>query len=186
MRDSATSGQPPVNNYSKETGHVMDVGIRLVFCSCASSIGSLCLRGEPQISDEDRRMPSDKHQAGRAVTHKMVIVMETRTQHTRDRGIRAIGWLGGLVGGLLFAGLGLELLAHQTFGPTDVATLLLAIYLATWFSVLGVAGFLILSIAWLLRRGPRMAETAALEEPESIQPAVVSDAPSKLPGMMIA
>jgi hypothetical protein len=130
-------------------------------------------------------MPSGEHQAGRAVT-LMVIVMETRTQHTRDRGIRAIGWLGGLVGGLLFAGLGLELLAHQTFGPTDVATLLLAIYLATWFSVLGVAGFLVLSIAWLLRRDPRMAETGASEEPESIQPAVVSDASSKLPGMMMA
>ena len=131
-------------------------------------------------------MPSGEHQAGRAVTLKMVIVMETRTQYTRDRGIRAIGWLGGLVGGLLFAGFGLELLAHQTFGPTDVATFLLAIYLATWFSVLGVAGFLILSVAWLLRRDPPMAETTALEEPELIQPAVVSDESNKLPGMMMA
>ena len=35
----------------------------------------------------------------------------------------SIGWFGGAVGGLLVTGLGLELLAHQVFGATDVATL---------------------------------------------------------------
>ena len=45
-------------------------------------------------------------------------------------------------------GLGLELLAHQTFGQTDVATLLLAVYVAAWLSVLGIVGFVILAITW--------------------------------------
>lgn len=62
-----------------------------------------------------------------------------------------IGWLGGTVGGLLLIGLGLELLAHQTFGQTDVATLLLAVYLAVWLSILGIFGFIILAVTWLVR-----------------------------------
>ena len=79
--------------------------------------------------------------------------METRDDNNpRDRGIREIGWFGGAVGALLLAGLVLELLAHQMFGPTDLATLLLALYLAGWFSILGIVGFLILSLVWLLRR----------------------------------
>ena len=72
------------------------------------------------------------------------------------------------MGGLLITGLGLELLAHQMFGPTDVATLLLALYLAFWFSVIGIAGFIILSVAWLVGRRPqmgRMAEPAGDEYP---------------------
>lgn len=80
----------------------------------------------------------------------------------------SIGWFGGAVGGLLVTGLGLELLAHQMFGPTDVATLLLALYLAFWFSVIGIAGFILLSVAWLVGRRPRagrMAESAGDEYP---------------------
>ena len=57
---------------------------------------------------------------------------------------------------MLLISLGLELLAHQIFGQTDVSTLLLALYLAFWSSVLGVVGFLVLSIKWLVeRRCPR-------------------------------
>ena len=74
--------------------------------------------------------------------------METRNNNnTRDRGIRGLGWFAGVVGALLLVGLALELLAHQVFGPTDVATLLLAVYLAGWFSILGIVGFLILSVS---------------------------------------
>jgi hypothetical protein len=65
-----------------------------------------------------------------------------------------MNWPAGAVGGLLLIGIGLELLAHQTFGQTDVATLLLALYLGFWFSVLGIAGFVILSVAWLVSRRP--------------------------------
>ncbi|WP_447600348.1 hypothetical protein [Nitrospira sp. Nam80] len=107
-----------------------------------------------QISDEDRRrVPGVALRAVRAVAQKKVMIMETRNNNnSRDRGIRGIGWFGSAVGALLLAGLALELLAHQVFGPTDVATLLLALYLAGWFSILGIVGFLILSIAWLLGR----------------------------------
>jgi hypothetical protein len=79
--------------------------------------------------------------------------MNTATQ--RDTRAQEIGWLAGTVGGLLLISLGLELLAHQTFGQTDVATFLLAVYLAFWFSVLGIAGFVVLAIAWLVTSNRR-------------------------------
>jgi hypothetical protein len=96
-------------------------------------------------------VPDVERRAVRAVAQKMVMIMETQNNsHSTDRRIWGIGWFGSAVGALLLAGLALELLAHQVFGPTDVATLLLALYLASWFSILGIVGFLILSIAWLL------------------------------------
>jgi hypothetical protein len=73
--------------------------------------------------------------------------METHSDRGGEGSLR-IGWPAGTVGGLLVVGLGLELLAHQTFGRTDVATLLLAVYLAAWLSVLGIVGFVILAITW--------------------------------------
>jgi hypothetical protein len=93
--------------------------------------------------------------------------MNTRIQ--RDTPSRGIGWLAGTVGGLLLISLGLELLAHQTFGQTDVATFLLAVYLAFWFSVFGIVGFVVLAIAWLVtprrRRANRVAAPDDLECP---------------------
>lgn len=64
--------------------------------------------------------------------------------------IRRIGWLAGTVGLLLLISAGLELLAHQVFGQTDVDTLLWALSLGFWTYVLGFAGFLILSVRWLV------------------------------------
>lgn len=61
-----------------------------------------------------------------------------------------IGWLTGLVGGLLLISLGLELLANQVFGHTDVGTLLWALYLGFWSFVLGTTGFLLLAGQWLV------------------------------------
>jgi hypothetical protein len=96
------------------------------------------------------------------------MIMETRNNNnSRDRGIRGIGWFGSAVGALLVAGLVLELLAHQMFGPTDVATLLLALYLAGWFSILGIVGFLILSIAWLLGRPASVSAAPRTLTPEN-------------------
>lgn len=60
------------------------------------------------------------------------------------------GWLTGIVGGLLFSSLGLELIAQQVFGHTDVGTLLWALYLGFWSFVLGVTGFLLLTVQWLV------------------------------------
>ncbi len=61
-----------------------------------------------------------------------------------------MGWFTGLVGGVLITSTGLELLAHQMFGQTDVATLLWALYLGFWTYVLSIVGFLILSLRWFM------------------------------------
>jgi heme/copper-type cytochrome/quinol oxidase subunit 2 len=76
----------------------------------------------------------------------------SRIRANSGREKQRIGWLAGTVGGLLLTGLGLELLAHQIFGQTDVATFLLAAYLAAWFSALGIFGFVILTATWLVTR----------------------------------
>ena len=101
---------------------------------------------------------------------------------TQDDGrIRGIGWLAGSTGTMLLISLGLELLAHQIFGQTDVSTLLLALYLAFWSSVLGVVGFLVLSIKWLVeRRRPRADRGADLENHQCIELGVAPVAPSRL------
>ncbi len=71
--------------------------------------------------------------------------------HTQGDGrIQGIGWLAGTVGVLLLISTGLELIAHQVFGQTDVDTLLWALYLGFWTYVLGIAGFLIVSVRWLV------------------------------------
>lgn len=67
-----------------------------------------------------------------------------------DGRIQHIGWLTGLVGGLLLISLGFELLARQVFGHTDVGTLLWALYLGFWSFVLGATGFLLFAVQWLV------------------------------------
>ena len=68
----------------------------------------------------------------------------------RDRRIRRIGWPAGTVGALLLISAGLELLAHQVFGQTDMDMLLWALSLGFWTYLLGFAGVLILSVRWLV------------------------------------
>jgi hypothetical protein len=72
------------------------------------------------------------------------------TGKERDGGVRITGWPVSTVGLLLLISAGLELLAHQVFGQTDVDTLLWALSLGFWTYVLGFAGFLILSVQWLV------------------------------------
>lgn len=74
--------------------------------------------------------------------------MNTKIQE--DAKIQNLGWPTGIVGGLLLISLGLELLAHQVFGQTDVGTLLWALYLGFWSFVLGTIGFLLLAVRWLV------------------------------------
>ena len=64
--------------------------------------------------------------------------------------IQHIGWPTGIIGGLLLVSLGLELLARQVFGQTDVGTLLWALYLGFWGFVLSTAGLLLLVTRWLI------------------------------------
>jgi hypothetical protein len=104
--------------------------------------------------------------------------MNATTQ--RDTPSRGLGWLAGTVGGLLLISLGLELLAHQTFGQTDVATFLLAVYLAFWFSMLGILGFVVLSIAWLVTpKCRRTSRVTDLDDHECPRPAVMPAAQSR-------
>lgn len=74
--------------------------------------------------------------------------MNTQTQD--NGGIRGTGWLAGVVGMLLLTSVGLELLVHQVFGQTDVDTLLWALFLSFWTCILGLAGFLVVSLQWFL------------------------------------
>lgn len=69
----------------------------------------------------------------------------------RDRRTQYFGWPTSIVGGLLFISLGLELLARQAFGRTDVGTLLWALYLGFWTFVLGTTGFLLLAVEWWVK-----------------------------------
>ena len=118
-------------------------------------------------------------------------------QSQGDEGIQGIGWLAGTVGALLLISTGLGLLAHQMFGQTDVDTLLWALYLGFWTSVLGIVGFLVLSIRWLIDwwrvRTNRAAmkrlssggskrrhfEKVEQEHPQFLQQGVASVAPSR-------
>ena len=87
-----------------------------------------------------------------------------------NRRIQHIGWPTGIVGGLLLISLGLELLAHQVFGQTDVGTLLWALYLGFWSSVLGTTGFLFLVIHWLIAWQRVRADQAAMYRWASTEP----------------
>jgi hypothetical protein len=95
--------------------------------------------------------------------------METQGDKN-ETGMRRIGWHAVVVGGSLLISLGLQLVAHQTFGQTDVATLLLVLYLAFWSSVLGIGGFLLLAIRWLSEwRRTRVGQAAGWEHHEFLQ-----------------
>jgi len=69
---------------------------------------------------------------------------------TRENG--EFQWTGWVVGGaslLLLISAGLELFVQQTLGHNDVATVILALYLALWSYVLGLGVLLILAM-WCL------------------------------------
>jgi hypothetical protein len=74
----------------------------------------------------------------------------TTPRKEREGETQRVGWLAYTVSSLLLISAGLELLAHQVFGQTDMDTLLWALSLGFWTYVLGFAGFLILSIRWLV------------------------------------
>ncbi len=51
---------------------------------------------------------------------------------------------------LLVSAGGLEFFAQRTLGQTSVATLLLVLYLASWFYVLGLVGLLLSLVSWVV------------------------------------
>ena len=88
--------------------------------------------------------------------------------------IQHIGWPTGIIGGLLLVSLGLELLARQVFGQTDVGTLLWALYLGFWSFVLGTTGFLLLAAQWLIEWRRFGRDTKAMNVPKEY-PRLVSN-----------
>lgn len=88
--------------------------------------------------------------------------------------MQRIWWLTGIVGGLLLISLGLELLARQVFGQTDVGTLLWALYLGFWSFVLGTTGFLLLAAQWLIEWRRFGRDTKAMNVPKEY-PRLVSN-----------
>jgi len=87
-----------------------------------------------------------------------------------NRRVRHIGWPTAIVGGLLLISLGLELLARQVFGQTDVGTLLWALYLGFWGFVLSTTGLLLLVIRWLILWQRARADRVAMHRETSREP----------------
>ena len=84
--------------------------------------------------------------------------------------IQHIVWPTGIIGGLFLISLGLELLAHQVFGQTDLGTLLWALYLSFWSFVLGATGLLFFIIRWLMAWRRVRADQVVMHRDGSTEP----------------
>lgn len=76
--------------------------------------------------------------------------------NSKTREHREFTWMEWVVGGvslLLLLSAGLELFVQQTLGHHSVATVILALYLAFWFDVLGLGILLFLAVWWLVEWG---------------------------------
>ena len=81
-----------------------------------------------------------------------MISSDLMNSKTRENGeFQRTGWIIGSASLLLLISAGLELFVQQTLGHNSVATILLALYLATWSYLLGLVGLLFLSVRRLLR-----------------------------------
>ena len=73
------------------------------------------------------------------------------SQRRLEHGVfHGMGWIIGSVSLPFLASAGLELFVRQTFSQDSVATILLALALASWLKVLGLGGLLIFSIWWFV------------------------------------
>ena len=112
---------------------------------------------------------------------------------------QGMGWVAGIASLLLLISAGLELFVQQTLGHHSVATVLLALSLASWSYVLGLVGLLFLAVRWLVEwrrvrvkraamsrdasagRRSRRLEKPELEGPISFQQGVDLVVPSRSP-----
>jgi hypothetical protein len=92
--------------------------------------------------------------------------MKRKTRHPVLRGMI---WVGGIAGLLLSLSIGLELFVLQAHGTIAITTLLLALYLAAWSYVLGLAGVALLSVWWMVGRLGWKASPAPIDD-VSIEP----------------
>jgi hypothetical protein len=93
--------------------------------------------------------------------------MNIKTQG--NRGIGGMGWVAGGVSALLLISDGVALMAQQAHEQVSATILLMALYLAPWFYVLGLVGLLSLSVWWLvgwLRGRVKAAAVSRYSAPE--------------------
>lgn len=84
-----------------------------------------------------------------------------------------LSWTGWVVGGaslLLLFSAGLELFVQQTLGHNSVATVILALSLAFWSSVLGLGVLVFLAVWWLVEWGYVWVKRAAISSDASVGP----------------
>ena len=116
-----------------------------------------------------------------------------------DVGFQRSRWVVGSISLLLLISAGLALFAQYALGQASVATILLALYLASLLYVVGLAGLVVLTVWWLMnrRRVPvtqaamsryspaeprsRGLDKPQLEDPQFPQQSVAPVVPSLLP-----
>ena len=104
-------------------------------------------------------------------------------------GFQGMGWVGGGAAALLLISAGLTLFVGQAVGQVSVATILLALYLASLSYVLGLVGLVLLSLWWLLvwrrvrvtraamsRYAPAEPRSRRLDKPELEDPQILQQA----------
>ena len=86
-------------------------------------------------------------------------------------GFQRVGWVIGGVSLVLIVGAGgLELFVQQAFRQASVATILLALYLASLLYVVGLVGLVVLTVWWLLRWSSARAKPAVMSRYSSAEP----------------
>jgi len=84
---------------------------------------------------------------------------------TRGKGVfQGMRWMIGSVSMLFIISAGLELFVRQAFRQASVATILLALSLASWSYVLGLVGLIFLTVWWLLRWRSVRIQRAVMRE----------------------
>ena len=81
---------------------------------------------------------------GRHNTSGDLMTSKTRATSAFQRAGWVVVWL------LIVISIGLPLFARQALGQVSVATIILALSLATWSYLLGLVGLLFLSVRWLV------------------------------------
>lgn len=99
----------------------------------------------------------------------MVILIygDLMNRKTRGNGVfQGMGWMIGSVSLLFLISVGLELFVRQAFRQANIATILLALSLASWSYVLGLVGMIFLTVWWFLRwRSVRIKRAVMREYP---------------------
>jgi hypothetical protein len=83
---------------------------------------------------------------------------------------RGMGWMIGTVSILFLMSAGLELFVRQAFRQADITTVLLALALAAWSSVLGIVGLVLLSFWWVVRQVREPINKATLNRYAPVEP----------------